>query len=95
MPNGHMNKNDLINAVAQRAGITKADAAKVVKAVFESVVAALKAGDEVRVVGFGTFTVTARAARIGRNPQTNQQIQIPASKQPRFKAGKALKDAVN
>jgi DNA-binding protein HU-beta len=90
-----VNKNDLVAHVAQGAGLGKADAAKAVDAVFDAVTAALKAGDEVRLVGFGTFLVSARAASEGRNPRTGQKIKIPASKQPKFKAGKGLKDAVN
>ncbi|MCR4379185.1 MAG: HU family DNA-binding protein [Rhodospirillales bacterium] len=90
-----MNKNDLIAAVADTTGMTKADATKAVDGVLESVTGALKSGDEVRLVGFGTFSVAKRAASTGRNPRTGESIKIPASKQPKFKAGKALKDAVN
>ena len=90
-----MNKNDLIAAVADSAGLSKADASKAVDAVFDSVAAALKSGATVRLVGFGTFSVTKRAASQGRNPRTGAPINIPASKQPKFKAGKGLKDAVN
>lgn len=90
-----MNKNDLIAAVADATGLTKADATKAVDGVLESVTGALKSGDEVRLVGFGTFSVAKRAASTGRNPRTGESIKIPASKQPKFKAGKALKDAVN
>ena len=90
-----MNKNDLVAAVADSAGLTKADAAKAVDAVFDNISSALKGGSEVRLVGFGTFSVAQRKATTGRNPQTGATIQIPASKQPKFKAGKALKDAVN
>ena len=90
-----MNKNDLVAAVADSAGLSKADSTKAVDAVFDSITATLKAGDEVRLVGFGTFSVAARAASEGRNPRTGEKIQIPASKQPKFKAGKGLKDAVN
>lgn len=90
-----MNKNDLVAAVASDAGMSKADAAKAVDAVFDSITAALKKGDDVRLVGFGTFSVVKRAATQGRNPRTGQTIKIPASKQPKFKAGKGLKDAVN
>lgn len=88
------NKNDLISAVAETSGLTKADAGKAVDAVLDVVTAALKSGDEVRLVGFGTFSVTERAASEGRNPRTGAAISIAASKQPKFKAGKALKDAV-
>ncbi len=90
-----MNKNDLVAHVADSAGLTRADAAKAVDAVFDGVAAALKSGDEVRLVGFGTFLVSARAASEGRNPRTGEKIAIAASKQPKFKAGKGLKDAVN
>jgi len=90
-----MNKNDLVANVASSAGLSKADSAKAVDAVFESVTASLKGGNEVRLVGFGTFSVTARKASEGRNPRTGEKIQIPASNQPKFKAGKGLKDAVN
>ncbi|MBT3700085.1 MAG: HU family DNA-binding protein [Alphaproteobacteria bacterium] len=90
-----MNKNDLVASVAEAADISKADAAKAVDATFESVAAELSGGGEVRLVGFGTFSVADRRASTGRNPRTGESIQIPASKQPKFKAGKALKDAVN
>ena len=90
-----MNKNDLVAAVASASGLSKADAAGAVDAVFSSVSSALKGGDEVRLVGFGTFSVADRAASEGRNPRTGEKIQIPASKQPKFKAGKGLKDSVN
>ncbi|WNJ98459.1 HU family DNA-binding protein [Thalassospiraceae bacterium LMO-JJ14] len=90
-----MNKNDLVAAVADSAGLTKADAAKAVDAVFDNISSSLKGGGEVRLVGFGTFSVVNRKATTGRNPRTGETIQIPASKQPKFKAGKGLKDAVN
>ncbi len=90
-----MNKNDLVAHVADNAGLTKADAAKAVDAIFDGITGTLKKGDEVRLVGFGTFLVSARAASEGRNPRTGETIKIPASKQPKFKAGKGLKDAVN
>ena len=90
-----MNKNELVAAVADGADISKADAGKAVDSVFDAVSDALKGGDEVRIVGFGTFSVASRAASIGRNPRTGETIQIKASKQPKFKAGKGLKDAVN
>ncbi len=90
-----MNKNELIAQVAETAELSKVDAARAVDAVFDSIAAVLKNGDEVRLVGFGTFLVTARAASEGRNPRTGETIKIPASKQPKFKPGKGLKDAVN
>ena len=90
-----MNKNELIAAVAEDAGLTKADATKAVDSVFATITGALTGGSEVRLVGFGTFSVANRAASEGRNPRTGEKIQIPASKQPKFKAGKGLKDAVN
>ena len=90
-----MNKNDLVASVAEAADISKADAAKAVDATFESVAAELSGGGEVRLVGFGTFSVADRRASTGRNPRTGESIQIPASKQPKFKAGKGLKDSVN
>jgi len=90
-----VNKNDLVAAVAGSAGLSKADAAKAVDGVFDSITSALQSGTEVRLVGFGTFSVTNRAATTGRNPRTGETIQIPASKQPKFKAGKGLKTAVN
>ena len=90
-----MNKNDLVESVADGAGTSKANAAKAVDAVFDAISSALAGGGEVRMVGFGTFSVAQRRASTGRNPRTGEAIQIPASKQPKFKAGKALKDAVN
>jgi len=90
-----VNKNDLVAHVAEVADLSKADAGKAVDAVFDSIIDALKKGDDVRLVGFGTFAVAERAASEGRNPRTGEKISIPASKQPKFKAGKALKDAVN
>ena len=90
-----MNKNDLIAKVADAASLSKADAGKAVDAVFDAITATLKSGDEVRLVGFGTFAVATRAATKGRNPRTGTEIDIPESKQPKFKAGKGLKDAVN
>lgn len=90
-----MNKTELIDAVADTADLSKADAGRAVDAVISSVTKALKSGDSVTVVGFGTFQVRERAARSGRNPKTGDTIQINASKNPAFKAGKALKDAVN
>ena len=90
-----MNKNDLVAAVAEKADLSRADAGKAVEGVFEAIEGALKSGDEVRLIGFGTFSVAERAASQGRNPRTGEPIQIKASKQPKFKAGKGLKDAVN
>jgi DNA-binding protein HU-beta len=90
-----VNKNDLVASVASSAELSKADAAKAVDAVFESISSSLKGGNEVRLVGFGTFSVTHRKASQGRNPRTGEAIQIPASNQPKFKAGKGLKEAVN
>ncbi len=90
-----MNKGELIEAVAASAGLSRADATKAVDAVLDSVTRTLAGGDSVSLVGFGTFTVKARAARMGRNPRTGEAIQIKASNVPGFKAGKALKDAVN
>ena len=90
-----MNKNDLVAAVVDAANLPKADAVAAVDAVFESITDALKSGDEVRLLGFGTFSVAHRAASEGRNPRTGEKITIKASNQPRFKAGKGLKDAVN
>ena len=90
-----MNKNDLVSDVAESAGLTKADAGRAVDAVFESIQGALKSGGDVRIVGFGTFSVAHRAATTGRNPRTGETIQIKASKQPKFKAGAPLKEAVN
>ena len=90
-----MNKNDIAEAVAEATDTSKADAAKAVDCVFETISDALKNGDGVQLIGFGSFSVTDRAAREGRNPRTGETLQIAASKQPKFKAGKALKDAVN
>ena len=90
-----MNKNDLVAVVADRAGLSKTDSAKTVDAVFDCITDVLKDGDDVRLVGFGTFSVSQRSASEGRNPRTGEKIMIPASKQPKFKAGKVLKDAVN
>lgn len=89
-----MTKGEIVDAVAGAAGITKVAAEKAVSAFTESVTKALKKGDTVSLVGFGTFSVSKRKARKGRNPQTGKEINIPASKVPKFKAGKGLKDAV-
>jgi len=90
-----MNKSELVAAVADSAGLSKADANKAVDAVFDCITGALKKGEEVKVTGFGSFSVVKRAASEGRNPRTGETIKIPASKAPKFKAGKGLKDAVN
>ncbi|ERT61970.1 MULTISPECIES: HU family DNA-binding protein [Megasphaera] len=90
-----MNKTELIASVAQKSDLTKKDAEKAVKAVFESVSETLKKGDKVQIIGFGTFEVRHRKAREGRNPRNNEVIKIKASKTPAFKAGKQLKDLVN
>lgn len=90
-----MNKSELIDAIAASADISKAAAGRALDAVTDSITDALKKGDQVALVGFGTFVVKERAARTGRNPQTGQPIEISAAKIPSFKAGKALKDAVN
>lgn len=90
-----MNKSELIDAVAASADISKAAAGRALDAMVESITGALKEGDQVVLVGFGTFSVKERAARTGRNPQTGDPIQIAAATVPSFKAGKALKDAVN
>lgn len=90
-----MNKQDLVSAIADASGLTKADAGKAVEATFEAITGALKSGGEVRLVGFGTFCVANRKASTGRNPRTGEPMTIKASTQPKFKAGKALKDAVN
>jgi DNA-binding protein HU-beta len=90
-----MNKGDFIGAVADAAELSKADAARSVDAMIDVITKALKKGDTITLVGFGTFSVRKRAARMGRNPQTKEEIKIKASKNPAFKAGKALKDAVN
>ncbi|MBI4184591.1 MAG: HU family DNA-binding protein [Proteobacteria bacterium] len=89
-----MNKNDLVAAVASSSGLSKSDAVRAVEGVFDAVTNSLKRGNEVRLVGFGTFSISRRAASEGRNPRTGEKIKIPASKQVKFKAGKGLKDAV-
>lgn len=90
-----MNKNDLIAAVTTASGLSRSDAVKAVEGVLLSITGALKMGDEVRLVGFGTFSVAKRQASTGRNPRTGEPMKIKASSQPKFKAGKGLKDAVN
>ena len=89
-----MNKAELINATAEKAGLSKKDTEAAVDAAIKAITEALAAGDKVQLVGFGSFEIRARAARIGRNPKTKEEIKIPASKVPAFKPGKALKDAV-
>ena len=89
------NKNDLIGLVADKAGLTKAQAGDAVDAVFDAITGSLTKGEEVRLVGFGTFAVSKRKASIGRNPATGAEIKIPASNQAKFKPGKGLKDAIN
>ena len=90
-----MNKTELVAAIAEKAGLSKKDAEGAVKAFTDTVAEQLKAGEKIQLVGFGTFEVAERAARTGKNPQTGEAIKIPASKAPKFKAGKALKDGVN
>ena len=90
-----MNKTDLVAVVAEAAGLTKADAGKAVDALFDVIAQAMKSGDEVRLVGFGSFAAAERPAGEGRNPRTGEKIAIPASRQPKFKPGKGLKDALN
>ena len=90
-----MNKSELIDAVADATGLSKADSTRAFDAVVDAITGSLKKGDQVSVVGFGSFLVRERSARVGRNPQTGAEIQIKAAKVPAFKPGKALKDAVN
>lgn len=90
-----MNKNEFIDRVADMANLSKHDATRAVDAVFDSITSALKRGDDVRLVGFGTFSAAKRAAREGRNPRTGEPIQIAASVQPKFSPGKGFKDALN
>ncbi len=89
-----MNKQELVSAVAERSGMTKKDVERAVNAVFEVIEESLAGGDRVSLVGFGTFEVRDRAARVGRNPQTGEEIRIAATRVPAFRAGKSLKDAV-
>ena len=89
-----MNKAELINVVAEKAGLSKKDTEKAVTALIDTITAELVAGEKVSLVGFGNFDVKTREARTGRNPKTKEEIQIPATRIPQFKAGKALKDAV-
>ncbi len=90
-----MNKQELVLAIAEKGGLTKANADKVVNAFVETVKESLMQGESIQLIGFGTFSVSERAARIGRNPQTGKEIQIGAKKVAKFKAGKALDDAIN
>ncbi len=90
-----MNKNELVSAVADKAGISKGDAASAVDAVFDAIQAELKNGGDVRLVGFGSFSVSRREASKGRNPSTGAEVDIPARNVPKFSAGKGLKDALN
>ena len=89
-----MNKAELVAAVAEKAGLSKKDSEKAVNATFDAITAALEAGEKVSLVGFGAFDVKERAARMGRNPRTKEEVEIPATRVPLFKAGKALKDTV-
>ena len=89
-----MNKTELIAAVAEKTGLTKKDAERVVSATFETVTATIKAGEKVSISGFGIFEVKTREARVGRNPRTKEEIKIPATKLPAFKASKTLKDTI-
>lgn len=90
-----MNKSELINAIAEKSGLTKKDSEKALNAFVEAVEESLIKGDKVQLIGFGTFEVRERSARKGRNPQTGEEIMIPATKVPAFKPGKAFKDSVN
>ncbi|MFL5268015.1 MAG: HU family DNA-binding protein [Stellaceae bacterium] len=90
-----MNRNELVDAVSTKTDMRKSEASKAVDAVFDAIADALKGGDEVRLVGFGTFSVASRAASEGRNPRTGEKIQIAASKQAKFKPGKGLRDSLN
>tara|TARA_Y100000589_G_scaffold93098_1_gene87951 strand:+ start:606 stop:878 length:273 start_codon:yes stop_codon:yes gene_type:complete len=90
-----VNKNDLVNKVSDGTGLSKTDSAKAVDSVFDVIMAELKSGGDVRLVGFGTFLVTKRKATTGRNPQTGAAINIPAANVPKFRAGKALKESLN
>ena len=90
-----MNKAELVSAVAEKTGMSKKDSEKAVNAAFDTITEDLAAGDKVQLVGFGAFEVKERGARIGRNPKTKKEIEIPASRVPQFKAGKALKEAVD
>ena len=89
-----MNKAELISAVAEKTGLSKKDSEKVINATFETITTSMEAGEKVQLVGFGVFDVKERGVRMGRNPKTKEEIEIPASRVPTFKAGKALKDAI-
>ena len=89
-----MNKAELISAVAEKTGLSKKDSEKAINATFDTIALSMEAGEKVQLVGFGAFDIKERASRIGRNPKTKEEIEIPASRVPAFKAGKALKDAV-
>ena len=90
-----MNKNDLVSKVSDETGLSKSDSAKAVDSVIETITSELKSGGDVRLVGFGTFLVTKRKATTGRNPQTGEEIKIPAANVPKFRAGKSLKESLN
>ena len=90
-----MNKADLVNSVAKKTGLTKKDTEATLNAFIKSITDSLKNGEKVQLIGFGSFEVRKRAVRVGKNPQTKEEIKIPASKSPVFKSGKALKDSVN
>jgi DNA-binding protein HU-beta len=90
-----MNKSELVSAIAEKAGLTKAQSAAALDATVSAITEAMSKGDQVAIIGFGTFKVGERAARTGRNPQTGAEMQIPAAKVPKFTVGKTLKDAVN
>jgi DNA-binding protein HU-beta len=92
--NNHVNKNDLVTRVAEISGLTKADSLRAVDGIIQAITTSLKKDQEVRLVGFGTFAVTHRPAGEGRNPRTGEKIKIRASKQPKFRAGKTLKDSI-
>ncbi len=90
-----MNKAELISAVAEKTGLSKKDSEKAINATFDTITLSMEAGEKVQLVGFGAFDIKERASRIGRNPKTKEEIEIPASRVPVFKAGKALKDAIS
>ena len=90
-----MNKAELISAIAEKTGMSKKDSEKALNATFETITASLEAGEKVQLVGFGVFDIKERGAHMGRNPKTKEEIEIPASRVPTFKAGKALKDCID